>query len=174
VDRLWREEAGRLIRVLDEIRPTVEAAPALSSSGRGISPGGEYAGRFGAVTLGRVIERLAGSGGEAGEAVAARLEAAAPGIPSADAAAYPLVPPRTGRELLTDHMVAVVCCAAVDTAGAMAGLDWLDGPTLRLPGVRRADLASAVLDLVENGDAAPLHTWLGGTAIRPDKPLRLP
>jgi hypothetical protein len=173
VDRLWREEAGRLIRVLDELRPAVEPAPAMSSSGRGVLLDAEHDGRFGGVTLGRVIDRLAAPDGQESEAVADRLEAAAPGGPFADAAAYPLVPARTGRELLVDHVVAVVCCAAVDTAGAGAGLDWLDGPTLRLPGVRRAELAAAVLDLVENGDAVPLRTWLGGTAIRPDKPFRL-
>ncbi|WP_329367682.1 hypothetical protein OG896_21325 [Streptomyces sp. NBC_00669] len=178
VDRLWREEAGRLIRVIEEMRPSVEPAAAVSSpaaAGRALLVGGEGEAPFGAVTLERVIDRLAVAGGQQGEEVAARLEAAPPLGPYADAAAaYPLVPQRTGRELLVDHVVALVCCAAVDTAGAGAGLDWLDGPALRMPGVRRSELTAAVLHLVESGDPAPLRAWVGGTPIRPDKPLRLP
>ncbi|WP_435176131.1 hypothetical protein [Actinacidiphila sp. bgisy145] len=178
VERLWREEAGRLIRVIDEMRPSVEPAAARSfpaAAGRALLVGGEDEAPFGAVTLERVIDRLAVPGGHEGEAVAARLAAAPPPGPYAEpATAYPLVPERTGRELLADHVVAVVCCAAVDTAGAGAGLDWLDGPALRLAGVRRTELSSAVLHLVESGDPSPLHEWLTSTPIRPTKPLRLP
>jgi hypothetical protein len=178
VERLWRQDAGRLIRVIEERRPSVEHAAAVSaapSAGRAVLVGGEGEAEFGGVTLGRVIDRLSAAGGRESEAVAARLEAAAPGGPYAEAvAAYQLVPERTGRELLVDHVVALVCCAAVDTAGAGAGLDWLDGPALRLPGFRRSELSAAVLHLVESGDPAPLRNWLGGTPIRPDKPLRLP
>ena len=68
---------------------------------------------------------------------------------------FPLQPPRTGRELLADHITAMVCCAAMDTAGATPGLDWLDGPTLLLGGVRAADLSPQVLTLIEDGDPAP-------------------
>ncbi|NEE27230.1 hypothetical protein G3M53_17360, partial [Streptomyces sp. SID7982] len=50
---------------------------------------------------------------------------------------FPLQPPRTGTELLADHVAAMVCCAAVDTAGAAPGLDWLDGPALLVGGERR-------------------------------------
>ena len=50
---------------------------------------------------------------------------------------FPLQPPRTGAELLADHVTAMVCCAAVDTAGAAPGLDWLDGPALLVDGERR-------------------------------------
>lgn len=56
---------------------------------------------------------------------------------------FPLQPPRTARELLTDHVTAMVCCAAMDTAGATPGLDWLDGPSLMVNGERAADLAPA-------------------------------
>ncbi|MFI1337097.1 hypothetical protein ACH4U7_44675 [Streptomyces sp. NPDC020845] len=86
---------------------------------------------------------------------------------------FPLQPPRTGRELLADHVTAMVCCAAIDTAGAAPGLDWLDGPTLLFGGRRRADLAHPVLSLVEDGDAEPLRTWLGEVGVRPEKPVRL-
>ncbi|WP_405673819.1 hypothetical protein [Streptomyces sp. NBC_01530] len=86
---------------------------------------------------------------------------------------FPLQPPRTARELLTDHVTAMVCCAAMDTAGATPGLDWLDGPSLLINGERATDLTPRVLSLVEDGDPAPLRTWLLETGIRPEKPVRL-
>jgi hypothetical protein len=86
---------------------------------------------------------------------------------------FPLQPPRTGRELLTDHVTAMVCCAAIDTAGATPGLDWLDGPSLLVNGERAADLTPRVLSLVEDGDPAPLRAWLVEAGIRPEKPVRL-
>ncbi|EST25676.1 hypothetical protein M877_21620 [Streptomyces niveus NCIMB 11891] len=86
---------------------------------------------------------------------------------------FPLMPPRTGRELLADHVTAMVCCAAVDTAGAVPGLDWLDGPVLLMDGKRRTDLAGGVLSLVEDGDGEPLRMWLASTGVRPEKPVRL-
>ncbi|MFD9980092.1 hypothetical protein ACFWZJ_06840 [Streptomyces massasporeus] len=86
---------------------------------------------------------------------------------------FPLQPPRTARELLADHLTAMVCCAAMDTAGATPGLDWLDGPTLLIDGERTADLAPKVLTLIEDGDATPLRAWLSQLGIRPEKPVRL-
>ncbi|WP_031484368.1 membrane protein [Streptomyces bicolor] len=86
---------------------------------------------------------------------------------------FPLQPPRTARELLTDHVTAMVCCAAMDTAGATPGLDWLDGPTLLIDGERAADLTPRVLSLIEDGDPAPLRAWLVESGIRPEKPVRL-
>ncbi|MET8080598.1 hypothetical protein [Streptomyces sp. NPDC005303] len=86
---------------------------------------------------------------------------------------FPLQPPRSARELLTDHVTAMVCCAAIDTAGATPGLDWLDGPSLLINGERAADLAPRVLSLVEDGDPAPLRAWLVKSGIRPEKPVRL-
>ncbi|MFJ8635149.1 hypothetical protein [Streptomyces sp. NPDC093568] len=86
---------------------------------------------------------------------------------------FPLQPPRSSRELLTDHVTAMVCCAAMDTAGAAPGLDWLDGPTLLVNGERAADLTPRVLSLIENGDPAPLRAWLVESGIRPEKPVRL-
>lgn len=67
----------------------------------------------------------------------------------------------------------MVCCAAVDTAGAAPGLDWLDGPALLVGGERNTDLAARVLALVEDGDPEPLRTWLTETGVRPEKPVRL-
>lgn len=86
---------------------------------------------------------------------------------------FPLQPPRSGRELLADHVSAMVCCAAMDTAGATPGLDWLDGPSLLLGGERAADLTPRVLTLVEDGDPEPLRAWLTTQGVRPEKPLRL-
>ncbi|MDQ0795016.1 hypothetical protein [Streptomyces sp. B1I3] len=92
---------------------------------------------------------------------------------SAPLPVFPLQPPRTGTELLADHVVAMVCCAAVDTAGAAPGLDWLDGPALLVDGGRRSDLSGPVLSLVEDGDAEPLRIWLSSVGVRADKPVRL-
>ncbi|MFD6433442.1 hypothetical protein ACFWFC_12000 [Streptomyces venezuelae] len=86
---------------------------------------------------------------------------------------FPLQPPRTGRELLVDHVTAMVCCAAIDTAGAAPGLDWLDGPTLLVGGERAADLAPRITSLVEDGDPSALRDWLTRLGIRPEKPVRL-
>ncbi|WP_241740958.1 hypothetical protein [Streptomyces sp. L2] len=86
---------------------------------------------------------------------------------------FPLQPPRTARELLAEHVTAMVCCAAVDTAGAAPGLDWLDGPSLLLGGERATDLAPRVLSLIEEGDPGPLRDWLAASGIRPEKPVRL-
>ncbi|WP_189878165.1 hypothetical protein [Streptomyces bluensis] len=86
---------------------------------------------------------------------------------------FPLQPPRTGRELLTDHVTAMVCCAAMDTAGAAPGLDWLDGPSLLINGKRAVGLAPRVLTLVEDGDPEPLRDWLRHLGVRPEKPVRL-
>ncbi|MBV1935672.1 hypothetical protein KUF83_03700 [Streptomyces sp. BV286] len=86
---------------------------------------------------------------------------------------FPLQPPRTGRELLGDHVTAMVCCAAMDTAGAVPGLDWLDGPSLLVGGERSVDLGPRVLSLIEDGDPAPLRAWLLDLGVRPEKPVRL-
>ncbi|MBQ1098576.1 hypothetical protein KBY55_21470 [Streptomyces sp. b94] len=85
----------------------------------------------------------------------------------------PLQPPRTGREILTAHITAMVCCAAMDTAGATPGLDWLDGPSLLVDGARAVDLGLHVRSLVETGDPGPLRVWMTELGIRPEKPVRL-
>ncbi|GHB24490.1 hypothetical protein [Streptomyces chryseus] len=169
VDRKWRADAARLHRVLDTM---------------GVR-------RATAATLTRVMDHLSADGDDppsetlaaAIGAEVAREEAAAPppaplvgeGDPwSTDPLPlFPLVPPRTGRDLLADHVTAMVCCAAVDTAGAVPGLDWLDGPALLVDGERRQDLATRVLTLVEDGDAAPLRSWLASVGVRPEKTVRL-
>ncbi|MFF2653015.1 hypothetical protein [Streptomyces sp. NPDC058045] len=86
---------------------------------------------------------------------------------------FPVQPPRSGRDLLVDHITATVCCAAVDTAGAEPGLDWLDGPALLVGGERAKELPQLVTRLVEAGDAEPLRDWLARHGIRSEKPIRL-
>jgi hypothetical protein len=190
VDRLWREEAARLIRLLDE-----PGAPAHRLAGEGARPHGQggwsgvpSGGRLllggsrvregtAGATLGRVIERLAAGGTDdlADRIAAAVAHDEAARLASAEPVSggiAPLLPQRTGRELLADHVVAAVSCAAVDTAGATAGLDWLDGPVLLFAGARCTELGPLVLRLTEEGEAAPLRTWLSGMSISPDHPLR--
>ncbi|WP_229879925.1 hypothetical protein [Streptomyces echinoruber] len=141
------------------------------------------------------------SAAQAREEVAARTGPAAPGTPAASASTsttpaaptpvsaadipdtalyddralplFPLQPPRSARELLADHVTAMVCCAAVDTAGAAPGLDWLDGPVLLVHGERAPDLTPHVLHLIEHGDPAPLRSCIADLGIRADKPVRL-
>ncbi|WP_030547512.1 hypothetical protein [Streptomyces albus] len=86
---------------------------------------------------------------------------------------FPLQVPRSGKELLVDHVTAMVCCAAVDTAGAAPGLDWLDGPVLLFGDSRGTDLGGPVLRLVEEGDDTALRGWLSEAGVRPEKPVRL-
>ncbi|MFJ5050227.1 hypothetical protein [Streptomyces sp. NPDC088719] len=185
VDRKWRSEAARLHRVLDTL-----GVPRASAADPAVP------------TLARVMEHLSGPGGPGGPgeelaagigAAVAREEAEAPGHGGPDHSSpghgaaddpldlwgpgplplFPLQPPRTGTELLADHVAAMVCCAAVDTAGAAPGLDWLDGPALLVAGERRSDLATPVLSLVEDGDPDPLLSWLAEVGVRSDKPVRL-
>ncbi|MFJ1789747.1 hypothetical protein ACIOML_36295 [Streptomyces anulatus] len=190
VDRKWRTEAARLHRVLDTLGvPRASAAdPAvptlarvmehLSGSGGPGGPGEVLAAGIGAAvareeaaTPGRGGPEHGGPGhgGPGAGAAEDPLDLWGPGpLPL-----FPLQPPRTGTELLADHVAAMVCCAAVDTAGAAPGLDWLDGPALLVGGERRADLATPVLSLVEDGDPDPLLSWLAEVGVRSDKPVRL-
>ncbi|WP_079405413.1 hypothetical protein [Streptomyces sp. 3211] len=144
---------------------------------------------FAGPTLERVLGYLTDLGGEgaAGEALAGRISgelareerAAGPAEGAAKARGadavplFPLQPPRSGRDLLADHVTAMVCCAAVDSAGASPGLDWLDGPVLLVGGDRRSDLAPRVLCLIEEGNPEPLRDWLSALGVRPEKPVRL-
>ncbi|MEU9230844.1 hypothetical protein [Streptomyces subrutilus] len=199
VDRKWRTEAARLHTALDAL--TVPAAPpapsasvsassASAASAASATPSPAPVDGFAGPTLERVLGYLTdpAGAGAAGEALAGRLSgdlareerAAGAAQPSAGKARgadavplFPLQPPRSGRDLLADHVTAMVCCAAVDSAGAAPGLDWLDGPVLLVGGDRRSDLAPRVLCLVEDGDPGPLRDWLADLGVRPEKPVRL-
>ncbi|WP_369145465.1 hypothetical protein [Streptomyces sp. R44] len=141
---LAREEAAREARV-------AAAAETARSAGKG---------------------RTTGKGRKAEKGPTATPHVAVSG-PDGPLPLFPLQPPRTGRDLLADHVTAMVCCAAVDTAEATPGLDWLDGPALLVGGERAADLGPRVLALVEDGDPEPLRAWLALTGVRPEKPVRL-
>ncbi|MFE2109315.1 hypothetical protein ACFXAF_26120 [Kitasatospora sp. NPDC059463] len=146
VDAGWRARAAALQSALDLLAPQS---------------------RPGAPTLTRLLGRLADGDGE-------RLAAALAARPARTAAPAPLLEPvRTGRDVLVEHVTAMVCCAAVDTAGAVPGLDWLDGPVLLLGGVRRTDLAEPVAQAVEQGQDGPLRAWLDAADVRLEKPVRL-
>jgi hypothetical protein len=166
VDRIWRTAAARLHRVLDELAP-----PAADDA---------------RATVARVLDRLADGGGddlavrlmalaEREDAERAAARSALPGAPGEEPLppVYELLPPRTARDLLIEHVTAMVCCAAVDTAGARPGLDWLDGPVLLAAGHRCPDLTRPVAHLIEQGEAAPLRAWLSQADVRPEKPVRL-
>ncbi|MFD9064346.1 hypothetical protein ACFVZ3_22785 [Kitasatospora purpeofusca] len=146
VDAGWRARAAALQSALDLLAP--QARP-------------------GAPTLTRLLGRLADGDGE-------RLAAALAAQLARTTAPAPLLEPvRSGRDVLVDHVTAMVCCAAVDTAGAVPGLDWLDGPVLLLGGVRRTDLAEPVAQAVEQGQDGPLRAWLDAADVRLEKPVRL-
>ncbi|WP_421107348.1 hypothetical protein [Streptomyces sp. NEAU-S77] len=193
VDRKWRQEAARLHRVLDGRTDPSGPPPAPASTPtpptlarvmdrltatapEGTGTGGDGLGEDLAARLTVELAREEAAAHRAtAQARQARTAEGAGGDPWIDGFAplLPLQPPRTGRELLADHVTAMVCCAAVDTAGAAPGLDWLDGPALLVAGRRRADLSHPVLTLVEDGDAAPLRSWLAEVGVRPEKPVRL-
>ncbi|TRV80385.1 hypothetical protein FKN01_06405 [Streptomyces sp. 130] len=196
VDRKWRSEAARLHRVLDAMGvPPAAAVGGVPTLARVVEhlEAGDAGGEELAAGLIAAVARE--------EAEAQERARTAPDGPSGPGAGgpgpgtpgpgpgpgddltalwgpdplplFPLQPPRTGTELLADHVAAMVCCAAVDTAGAAPGLDWLDGPALLVDGERRADLDSPVLSLIEDGDAGPLRSWLASVGVRTDKPVRL-
>ncbi|MET8622314.1 hypothetical protein ABZW30_00890 [Kitasatospora sp. NPDC004669] len=146
VDAGWRARAATLQSALDRLAPQS---------------------RPGAPTLTRLLVRLAeGDGEQLAAALAAQLARTTTPAPL-------LEPDRTGRDLLVDHVTAMVSCAAVDTAGGAPGLDWLDGPVLLLGGVRRTDLAGPVAQAVEQGQDGPLRAWLDAAEVRLEKPVRL-
>ncbi|MFI1014683.1 hypothetical protein [Streptomyces sp. NPDC020965] len=177
VDRKWRTEAARLHQVLDDLGVRSVSGPDGPTLARvlgHLSEGGPEAAEQLAAGIGATVAREEAVRERAALAPVAKSPGDALNGWGADPLPlFPLQPPRTGRELLADHVIAMVCCAAVDTAGAMPGLDWLDGPTLLLRGERCADLMTPVLGLTEDGDAGPLRLWLSTVGVRPEKPVRL-
>ncbi|MET8136482.1 hypothetical protein [Streptomyces sp. NPDC005251] len=185
-----------LARVLDHLSAAPGAAPAPDRD-PGAALAVHRADVYGEMGIAESDDPDLAVGNERSAALAAGLtaevareEASAPAAPPPSAGAeqqgpdhalwddrmlplFPLQPPRTGRELLADHVTAMVCCSAMDTAGAAPGLDWLDGPSLLVAGERAADLGPRVLTLIETGDPTPLRDWLRHLGVRPEKPVRL-
>ncbi|WP_175412125.1 hypothetical protein [Streptomyces sp. TRM64462] len=181
VDRKWRTEAARLHRALDRLgvrRDTASDAPTLA---RVVD---HLAASHGTETLAAAItaevareeaareeaHRRAGAAarasGTAGTPGASHTPGAsgtpqAVGTPDVRVAdelpLVPLQPPRTGRDLLADHVTAMVCCAAVDTAGAAPGLDWLDGPTLLLSPPQTPAPQTSAPEAPASEPAHPVH-----------------
>ncbi|MFC1418455.1 hypothetical protein [Streptacidiphilus cavernicola] len=147
VERIWRAQSDELVGLLPPDGQDSHDGP-----------------------IDRLLRRLRDGAAEelASELTSRRLRAAAA------APEFQLQPPRTGRDLLAEHLTALVSCAAVDCGAARAGLDWLDGPVLLVGGVRRSDLAAPVSLAVDHGDDEPLRAWLDDIGIRVEKPVRLP
>ncbi|MGW4164719.1 hypothetical protein [Streptomyces sp. NPDC004788] len=182
VDRKWRADAARLHHVLDRLGAAAADAEPETRPKRAADHDPAADGP----TISRIIAHLAAPQTGAADSLAAALTAqnardeaqrpaAAPAAEGPDGTAplFPLQAPRSGRDLLADHVAAMVCCAAVDTTEAAPGLDWLDGPALFVGGARCTDLTATVLALVEDGDPEPLRAWLARTGVRPEKPVRL-
>ncbi|MFD8207312.1 hypothetical protein ACFV2S_13065 [Streptomyces sp. NPDC059695] len=173
-DRAYQEDDDRDYDGEDEpVNPAAEAlAGALSAL-----LAREEAAREARVAAAAETTRTAEKSRKSGRSAAEKSRQATPHVavtgPDGPLPLFPLQPPRTGRDLLADHVTAMVCCAAVDTAEATPGLDWLDGPALLVGGERAADLGPRVLALVEDGDPEPLRAWLALTGVRPEKPVRL-
>ncbi|MEU4168032.1 hypothetical protein AB0F46_14260 [Streptomyces sp. NPDC026665] len=185
-----------LARVLDHLSVPSGAAPAVDADPAAVLAEHRTE-AYGEMGIAESDDPDLAVGNERSAALAARLtaelareEASAPATPRPAGSAgqqdidhglwddrmlplFPLQPPRTGRELLADHVTAMVCCSAMDTAGAVPGLDWLDGPSLLVGGERAADIGPRVLTLIETGDPAPLRDWLRHLGVRPEKPVRL-
>ena len=145
VEQIWRAQSDELVALLD---PDSHDGP-----------------------IDRLLRRLRDGAAEelASALTSRRLRALA-----ADPPEFQLQPPRTGRDLLGEHLTALVSCAAVDCGVARAGLDWLDGPVLLVAGARRSDLAAPIALAVDHGDDEPLRAWLDDIGIRVEKPVRLP
>ncbi|MET7639393.1 hypothetical protein [Streptomyces sp. NPDC005438] len=181
VDQHWRRDARRLFHTLDglpepapeEAAPTPEPASVGRAPHRGAPTrdGGTPApdcDRLEGPTLARLLRHLTP---ERLDTLAARLSAVhartEPPTPGGT-----LQPPRTGRELMADHLTAAVCCAAVDSGRASPDLDWLDGPALRHDG-HTLQPDGPVGELVDHGDPTPLRDWMAHHGIRADRPIRL-
>ncbi|MHA6761132.1 hypothetical protein [Streptacidiphilus sp. PAMC 29251] len=151
VERIWRSQSDELTALL--------------------GPDDDGGDRPGSRPIDRLLGRLRGGHAEelASALTSRRLRAAGPHQPE-----FQLQPPRTGRDLLGEHLTALVCSAAVESGAAEAGLDWLDGPVLLVGGVRRTDLAAPIALAVDHGDDKPLCAWLDEIGIPVEKPVRLP
>lgn len=164
VDRTWRDRAARLFAALGARETPTLACAVQHLIAASAAPG----------ALDALAERVRRAEAHAAQAHAARpVGGAAVGVPSGGALAFPAQPARSDHDVLLDHVAAVVCCAAADTAGATPGLDWLDGPVLTTRGRRGGDLSAPLHSLLDDGDLAPLRTWLARAGVREDKPVRL-
>lgn len=173
VGRIWRTRAARLFVHLDALDRTADASAATTTPARVIDwiTDEDRTDDLAARLTAAAAREAAGGADDAWEAPLVAPLIAGPG--GVSPMGLPLQPPRGGRELLTEHVAAVLSCAAVDTAGASPALDWLDGPALLVSGARAPDLTAPVLSLTEDGDPEPLRDWMSAVGIRPDKPVHI-
>lgn len=116
-------------------------------------------GRPGPACVGRVLDRLR-------EGAAARQgRGTRPRGPGDD--------PGFDPERMTDHVIALVACAVVDTGRMRAAVDWLDGPVLVDAQGVAVDLSGLVGQAVDDHDDLPLRRWLDGIGVRTAEPIRL-
>jgi hypothetical protein len=173
VARIWRTRAARLFVHLDALDRTAAVSAAVTTPARVIDwiTDEDRTDDLAARLTAAAARDAAGGAHEEWEAPLVAPLIAGPG--GVSPMGLPLPPPRSGRELLTEHVAAVLSCAAVDTAGASPALDWLDGPALLVSGARAPDLTAPVLSLLEDGDPEPLRDWMSSVGIRPDKPVHV-
>ncbi|UGQ15086.1 hypothetical protein LO772_16870 [Yinghuangia sp. ASG 101] len=143
----WEDYPGEVIEPIWRTRASV-LVDALDASD----------GRRGPANVGRVLDRIRdrAPGARRGRSGPARHDAAA-----------------FDPEHMTDHVIALVACAAVDTGRMHAAVDWLDGAVLADTGDRVADLPGLVGRAVDDHDDVPLRTWLDGIGVRTGEPIRL-
>ncbi|GAA4952113.1 hypothetical protein GCM10023205_11570 [Yinghuangia aomiensis] len=114
-----------------------------------------------------LVEAMDASDGQPGPACVGRvLDRLRDGARPGDRAAF-------DPERMTEHVIALVACAAVDTGRMFAAVDWLDGAVLVDAAGRTADLPGLVGRAVDDGDDRPLRTWLDGIGVRTAEPIRL-
>ncbi|WP_436771813.1 hypothetical protein [Yinghuangia sp. YIM S09857] len=148
IEPIWRAKAGVLVEALD------------ASDGQ---PG--------PACVGRVLDRIR-------EGAAAR-PTVRPGDPydfGSDQRTTDGRGPDAGAfdpERMTEHVIALVSCAALDTGRMHAGVDWLDGAVLVDGRGRPADVSALVGQAVDDHDDLPLRAWLDGIGVRTAEPIRL-
>jgi hypothetical protein len=184
-----------VVQVVEPIRRG--QAGALADGVRRLASGGRPV--AGAVAVGHVLDALGGGGAAALAAdLAARVAipevaGGVPDLPPDGSPPRPATPePAAARpsrqqrsDLLVDHVLAFVECAAVDMTRARWVVDWLDGPVLATPSLDRgaldgawraapgADLPAMVAACVESGDDRPLRQWLAALGVSLDKPVEI-
>jgi hypothetical protein len=143
IEPIWRERAGVLVDALD------------ASDGQ---PG--------PACVGRVLDRIREGASARAFDIAEGFDLGEPDTGGPDSSGF-------DPERMTDHVIALVACAAVATGRMHAAVDWLDGAVLVDRDGRTADLPGLVGRAVDDRDDVPLRTWLDGIGVRTAEPIRL-
>lgn len=148
IEPIWRAKAGVLVEALD------------ASDGQ---PG--------PACVGRVLDRIR-EGASARPPVRPGQESV-DSIESFDFDRGPADGRAFDPERMTEHVIALVSCAALDTGRMHARVDWLDGAVLVDGRGRPADVSALVGQAVDDHDDLPLRAWLDGIGVRTAEPIRL-